>query len=174
VRSPIDSSGRARRRPSDSSEEFLRATFCLRNYSPACPSAASSPAAGEAACGWQHARACSSAAKCPTSDRGLGRNEAGENSSLAMAMREGCRDGQDLVHPCFRPRTFRRKHPPHVNAEVDAALGQRKEATADRTSYVQPSTAIAAPAMRASRRQATKLQLEQEPRRRTARSSARS
>jgi hypothetical protein len=41
-----------------------------------------------------------------------------------MAMRELVATGKTL--PWRRPRTFCRKYPLHFNAEVDAALGQRK------------------------------------------------
>jgi hypothetical protein len=76
--------------------------------------------------GWRRASVCSSAATCLAFVWTLGGNEAGENCSFGMTARERIRNRQDPVHPWRRPRAFGRKNPLHVDAQVDAALGQRK------------------------------------------------
>jgi hypothetical protein len=45
---------------------------------------------------------------------------------FGMTVRERRHDWQDPVHLWRRPRTFGRKYPLHVHAELDGALDQRK------------------------------------------------
>jgi hypothetical protein len=54
------------------------------------------------------------------------RNEAGEDGSFGMTVCERRHDRQHPVHPWRGPRTFGRKNPLHIHAEMDAALGQWK------------------------------------------------
>ena len=51
---------------------------------------------------------------------------AAYNGSFGMTVRQSRGDRQDPVHPWRRPRTFGRKNPLHVHAQMDAALGQGK------------------------------------------------